>query len=223
MAVTSRSSLTGFPPIWTADEHGLLTLGGDLSPERILDAYRHGIFPWPLVEEGLEILAWWSPDPRAIFELDQFHVSRRLGRRIRRGEFQITVDANFAGVIAGCAERRRDGGTWITPSMVRAYQQLHQLGHAHSVEAWQAGELVGGVYGVALGGFFAAESMFHRRRDASKVALAHLVQRLRERGFDLLDIQMWTPHTGRLGAIEIPRREFLRRLERALKHPASFA
>ncbi len=212
-----------FPPVEQADENGLLVIGGSLTPERILAGYRRGIFPWPLVEDDFELLAWWCPDPRAIIELDELHVGRRAERRIRRGEFSMTVNRDFAGVIRACADRGQETGTWITRSMVDAYCKLHELGAAHSVEVWRDGELAGGVYGVAVGGFFGAESMFHRARDASKIALYHLVARLRERGFSLLDVQIWTEHTGRLGAKEISRRDFLKRLDHALKLPVSFA
>jgi leucyl/phenylalanyl-tRNA--protein transferase len=169
-------------------------------------------------------LAWFSPDPRAILELNAFHVSRRLQRRLRSGEFQVTFNRDFAGVIAACAAPRdAHGGTWITPSLASAYQTLHAQGHAHSVEVWQDQQLVGGVYGVALGGFFAGESMFHRRRDASKVALATLIEHLRQRGFLLLDVQQPTSHLVSLGAVTIPRSVFLRRLKQALAVPVSFA
>jgi leucyl/phenylalanyl-tRNA--protein transferase len=154
-----------------ADETGLVAIGGDLRSERLLQAYRSGVFPW--YDEN-EPICWWSPDPRAIFELDGLHISRRLRRTLRSGRFTVTVDGDFAGVIRGCAEGR-DEGTWITPEMIQAYEELHALGYAHSIEAWQEGELAGGVYGVAIGGFFAGESMFARRSDASKVALVHLV------------------------------------------------
>src|SRR5262245_16352013 len=177
-----------------ADEQGLVAVGGDLSPERLLQAYRQGIFPW--YDESYPI-CWWSPDPRAIFELDRIHVSRRLRRTLRSGKFTLTADRDFAGVIRGCANRA--DGTWITSDMIEAYERLHHLGHAHSVEAWQDGDLAGGVYGVALGGFFAGESMFHRRSDASKAALTFLLQRLHERGYVLFDTQMVTEHTARLG------------------------
>jgi leucyl/phenylalanyl-tRNA--protein transferase len=201
-----------------ADESGLVAVGGDLSPDRLLDAYRHGIFPW--YDETTPIL-WWSPDPRAIFELDCFHVSRRLARTIRSGRFQLTFNKDFAAVIRACADRP-DVGTWITAEMVEAYERLHALGFAHSVEGWRGGELAGGIYGVALGGFFAGESMFTRQRDGSKVALVALVERLHERGFTLFDTQFLTDHTRRLGAIEIPRREYLRRLRDALDCPVTF-
>jgi leucyl/phenylalanyl-tRNA--protein transferase len=168
-------------------------------------------------------MLWWSPDPRAILPLEGMHISRRLQRRLRSGEFETTTDRDFAGVLAGCATSRgRQRGTWLTPDMRAAYLELHERGHAHSVEAWHAGQLVGGVYGVAIGGLFAAESMFYRLRDASKVALAMLVAHLRQRGYQLLDIQQWTPHTGRLGAVEIPRREYLDRLAAVVDQPVTF-
>ncbi len=194
-----------------ADETGLVAVGGDLRPARLLEAYRRGIFPW--YDEGLPV-CWWSPDPRAIFELDGFHVSRRLRRTIRSGRYEVAINRDFGGVLRGCADREE--GTWIVPDMIRAYETLHRLGHAHSVEAWRNGELAGGVYGVAIGGFFAGESMFCRQRDASKVALAFLVERLQQRGFQLFDIQFVTEHTASLGAVEIPRDRYLARLRRAL-------
>jgi leucyl/phenylalanyl-tRNA--protein transferase len=170
-----------------------------------------------------EPIAWWSPDPRAVIELDGFHISRRLARTIKSGKFRVTFDQDFAGVIEGCATAGdRNGNTWLTPAMIRAYCRMHALGHAHSVEAWLGDQLVGGTYGIAIGGLFAAESMFHRARDASKVALAHLVARLRELRYELFDIQQWTPHTGTLGAVEIPRLEYLKRLARAIEKPIRF-
>jgi leucyl/phenylalanyl-tRNA--protein transferase len=201
-----------------ADEHGLVAIGGDLRPERLLAAYRSGVFPWFGEDDPVY---WWSPDPRAVFELDGFHVSRRLRRTIRSGKFAVTVNRDFAAVIRGCACRPGDG-TWITPEMIAAYEALHRLGYAHSIEAWHGGKLAGGIYGVALGGFFAGESMFARVRDASKVALAYLVDRLGQRGFQLFDIQFLTEHTTRLGAVEIPRAEYARRLQRALQCGATF-
>jgi leucyl/phenylalanyl-tRNA--protein transferase len=208
------------PPTWTTHE-GLLCIGGRLSPEWLLDAYRHGIFPWPMWED--EPVAWWSPDPRAIIELDALHVSRRLQRTIRSGKFRVTYDEAFPAVIEGCATAGdRRGNTWLTPAMIAAYCRMHTLGHAHSVEIWHDDKLVGGTYGIAVGGLFAAESMFRRERDASKVAVVYLVERLRERGYQLLDIQQWTPHTGSLGAIEIPRLEYLRRLSSAVAAPVKF-
>jgi leucyl/phenylalanyl-tRNA--protein transferase len=204
-------------PEW-ADETGLVFVGGDLSPARLLQAYRHGIFPW--YDTG-DPVCWWSPDPRAVFELDGLYVARRLRRTLRSGRFTLSVNRAFGDVIRGCADRAE--GTWITEEMIEAYETLHRLGHAHSVEAWHGTDLAGGIYGVALGGFFAGESMFTRQRDASKIALVFLTERLRQRGFQLFDIQFRTEHTARLGAVEIPRAEYLERLRRALACPASFA
>src|SRR4051812_39370066 len=210
-----------FPPPTSTTDEGLLCIGGRLSPEWLLDAYRHGIFPWPMWED--EPIAWWSPDPRAIIELDGLHVSRRLQRTIRSGKFRVTCDQDFAGVIRGCATAGdRAGKTWLTPAMIKAYCRMHALGHAHSVEVWQADQLVGGTYGIGIGALFAAESMFHYARDASKVAVAYLVNHLLARGYQLLDIQQWTPHTGSLGAAEISRMEYLARLAKAIKEPVEF-
>lgn len=210
-----------FPPAETADEEGLLGVGGNLSPEWLLDAYQHGIFPWPVDEEGP--MLWWSPGKRAIIELDHLHVSRSLRRTLRSGKFQVTCDKDFAGVIGGCATASgREGATWLTPEMIDAYTRLAKLGVAHSVEAWHEGQLAGGVYGVAIVGLFSAESMFYHVGDASKVALVHLVSHLRARGYALLDIQQLTPHTARLGAIEIPRSQYLARLAEALALPVTF-
>ncbi|HEV2947640.1 MAG TPA: leucyl/phenylalanyl-tRNA--protein transferase [Gemmataceae bacterium] len=201
-----------------ADATGLVAIGGDLSPERLLEAYRRGIFPW--YDEELPI-CWWSPDPRAIFELDRFHVSRRLQRTCRSSRFQVSFDQAFSEVIRGCADRPGQG-TWITSEMVDAYEALQRLGYAHSVEVWKENQLSGGIYGVAVGSLFAGESMFSRCTDASKVALVHLVDRLRERGFQLFDIQFLNAHTARLGAVEIPRTEYLARLRTALECQPTF-
>jgi len=205
-------------PADLADENGLVAVGGDLTPRSLLQAYRRGIFPW--FSEGDPIF-WWSPDPRAIFELDGLHVSRRLQRTIRGCKFTLTANRDFGGVIRGCANRVE--GTWITAEMIEAYERLHQLGHAHSVEVWHGGTLAGGIYGVAIGGFFAGESMFTRVRDASKVALVWLVERLRQRGFQLFDTQFVTEHTTGMGAKQIPREEYLQRLKRAIVVEATFA
>jgi leucyl/phenylalanyl-tRNA--protein transferase len=202
-----------------ADDNGLVAVGGDLRPETLLLAYSRGIFPW--FDERTPVL-WWSPYPRAIIELDGLHISHRLARTIRSGKFQVTVNRAFSAVIRGCAESR-DEGTWITSSMVEAYERLHALGHAHSVEAWHGDELAGGLYGVAVGGLFAGESMFTRSRDASKVCLVEVVRRLRESGFALFDIQLLSDHTARMGAIEIPRSSYMSRLHAAIKLPASFS
>ena len=195
---------------------GLVAVGGDMSVPRLLLAYRSGLFPWTA-----DPVTWWSPDPRGIFELDQFHVSRSLARTVRKGGFEVTFDRAFREVITACAKTRRPGG-WISAEFIVAYTTLHEAGHAHSVECWQAGKLVGGVYGVAVGGLFAGESMFHRADDASKVALFHLVGRLRERGFVLFDTQMVTPVTKQLGATEISRAKYLRLLGAAVRVQAVF-
>jgi leucyl/phenylalanyl-tRNA--protein transferase len=198
-------------------------VGGILRPAWVLTAYSQGIFPWPIVDHGYEILAWFSPDPRAIIELDQLYVSRRLARRIRSGRFQVTCNRNFEGVIRRCAEpRAQEGDTWITDDMIHTYCQLHAQGHAHSIEVWHEQVLVGGLYGVGIGAFFAGESMFHRQRDASKVALAFLVAHLRARGFHLFDVQQATAHAVRMGAREIPRNDFIRRLQRAINTRVTF-
>jgi leucyl/phenylalanyl-tRNA--protein transferase len=212
-----------FPPAECANPDGLVALGGRLAPEWLLDAYQHGIFPWPFCDDDEGPMAWWSPDPRAVIELEGLHVSRRLKRTCRSGRFQLTCDRDFAGVIQGCATAEgRVGHTWITPHMIAAYTRMFELGHAHSVEVWCEGRLAGGLYGLAIGGLFAAESKFHDVRDASKVALVHLVNHLRTRGYLLLDIQQLTPHTARLGATAIPRAEYLDRLAHALAVEVSF-
>ena len=223
MNLKQSKGRTQFPPIHTALDDGLLLIGGDLSVPTLVDAYGRGIFPWPVVDGRREILAWFSPDPRAVLPLDQLHVSRRLRRRLRRGEFEFAVDRDFAAVVSACSEpRATDTGTWITPSLAAAYCDLFQQGYAHSVEAYADGQLAGGVYGVAIGGFFAGESMFHRRRDASKAALFHLVARLQQRGFALFDVQQASGHMTRLGATEIPRERYLRQLRDALRLPVCF-
>jgi leucyl/phenylalanyl-tRNA--protein transferase len=186
-------------------------------------AYRDGVFPW--YNEGDPIL-WWSPDPRAVIELQSsegknsiyggLHVSHRLARTIRSGKFRVTFDQCFSRVMESCGQQR-EGGTWVTAKMLEAYTEMHQLGHAHSVETWCGDQLAGGVYGLAIGGLFAAESMFYRVTDGSKVALAALVARLRAKNFVLLDVQMKTAHTERMGAINIPRSDYLRRLRKAIQ------
>jgi leucyl/phenylalanyl-tRNA--protein transferase len=207
-----------FPNPDRADAEGLVAIGGDLSMPRLLLAYRSGIFPWTV-----DPITWWSPEPRAIFELDGFHVSRSLARVIRKGVFSITMDRAFGQVMQGCAAPapgRRS--TWISPEFIAAYTQLHQQGHAHSLECWQGRRLVGGIYGVTIGGLFAGESMFHRVTDASKVALFHLIEHLRRQRFVLFDIQMLTPITAQLGGISIPRAEYLSRLAQAVTQTVAF-
>jgi len=208
-----------FPPPEAADRQGLLALGADLEPGTLLAAYRRGIFPMPLT--GVRRLPWFSPDPRGIVPLGEFRISRSLRRSARR--FSVTADTAFAAVIAGCADPRRPGG-WITPPIRAAYERLNALGWAHSLEVWdERGELAGGLYGVEIGGLFAAESKFHVRTDASKVALAALVARLRAAGgARLLDVQWTTPHLQALGARDVARSEYLRRLAAALETPPAF-
>jgi leucyl/phenylalanyl-tRNA--protein transferase len=208
-----------FPPVEQASPEGLLAVGGDLRPERLLEAYRRGIFPW--FNDGQPIL-WWSPDPRAVLFPEQLHVSRSLKRSLRSGRFTVTLDTCFTEVMRRCAGPRPqhpDGGTWITTAMVEAYTRLHDLGYAHSVETWREDKLVGGVYGVALGGAFFAESMFTVVDDASKVALVRLVRQLQAWGFRLIDCQQSSPHVKRFGAVDIPRRDFISLLSDAVKLP----
>jgi len=207
-----------FPPPDYADASGLLAVGGDLSSERLLEAYRLGIFPWYSDDQPI---LWWSPDPRLVLRLDEFKVSRSLRKTLRKGVFKVTFDRAFEEVIRGCASvpREHQKGTWITREMKEAYIELHGLGYAHSVEAWCGEELAGGLYGVSLGKAFFGESMFHRKTDASKVALAVLVAKLSDWKFHFIDAQMTTEHLLGLGATEMSRRIFLRRLQSALRHP----
>ena len=198
------------PALALREPNGLLAVGGDLSPERLLHAYRRGIFPW--FSAGDPIL-WWSPDPRAILLPEHFHGSRSLRKRLRHSTLVTTLDRDFAAVLHGCAAPRdAEGGTWLVPDMIAAYQRLHALGLAHSVEVWQDDVLVGGLYGVAIGRAFFGESMFSRVSDASKIALARLCEQLRDWGFGVIDCQMTTAHLLRMGAREVSRVEFLTRL-----------
>jgi leucyl/phenylalanyl-tRNA--protein transferase len=218
MPVFALSDQPVFPDPEHADADGLLAVGGDLSPQRLLLAYAQGIFPW--YSENAPIL-WWSPDPRLILEPSRIHVPRRLERMLRQGRFRLTLDTVFERVITGCADTPRNGarGTWIVPEMHAAYCRLHELGFAHSIEAWDGDDLAGGVYGVALGGAFFGESMYYCRPDASKAALVTLVRALERAGFTLFDCQQTTAHMLRFGGFEVPRSEFLTRLRRALELP----
>ena len=204
-----------FPPPELATEDGLVAVGGDVTPQRLILAYAQGIFPWPV--RGMPLL-WFSPDPRFVLWPGEAHVSRSLRRTIRQGVFDIRVDTDFARVIRACAEVPRPGqdGTWITAELERGYNELHRLGFAHSVEAYQDGELVGGLYGVSLGDAFFGESMFSRVSDASKVAFVTLLGNVFDWGFHFVDCQVHTDHVARLGAREIPREQFLTHLRRAL-------
>lgn len=220
MAAVSEPKFPGPRPAPRREpSDGLVNIGGDLSVPSLLAAYREGMFPW-----SVEPVTWWSPDPRGIFELagTGLHVPRSLGRTLRRGGFTVTVNRAFRAVIEGCARQPRPGA-WLSPAFIQAYSALHEAGHAHSVEVWRGDALAGGLYGVAVGGLFAGESMFHAVDDASKVALVATHRRLRERGFRLFDIQMLTPTTAALGAVEIPRDEYLARLAAALRVQGRFA
>jgi leucyl/phenylalanyl-tRNA---protein transferase len=207
-----------FPEPAQAEPDGLLAVGGDLSPERLLEAYAAGIFPW--YSEGSPIL-WWSPDPRLVLDAAELHVPRSLERTLRRGHYDVRSDTAFGEVIRRCARKPRPGqdGTWITGAMVRAYERLHRLGFAHSFEAWEGGALVGGLYGVSLGGAFFGESMFADRPDASKAAFVQGVRWLAAHGVELIDCQVRTEHLVRSGAVEIARQAFLDRLAAALERP----
>jgi len=214
-----EQNATFFPPVETAlaDPNGLLAMGGDLSPARLLDAYRHGIFPW--FNPGEPIL-WWSPDPRMVLVPGEVRVTRSLARRLRNAGFELRVDTAFTEVMRACAAPREDaGGTWISPAMVAAYSRLFEAGYAHSVETWRDGQLVGGLYGVAIGRMFYGESMFSREPDASKVALVRLARQLQRWEFGLIDCQMETPHLASLGARTIPRAGFTARLAELVNLP----
>jgi leucyl/phenylalanyl-tRNA--protein transferase len=209
-----------FPPVEQASPEGLLAIGGDLRAERLLEAYRHGIFPW--YNEDQPIL-WWSPDPRTVLFPEKLHISRSLKRSLRPGIFRVTLDTCFHDVMQHCAGPRPqypEGGTWITPAMAEAYATLHEQGYAHSIETWQDNQLVGGVYGVAIGGAFFAESMFTKVDDASKVALVLLVRQLHRWGFRIIDCQQSSPHVMRLGAEEIPRRSYIDQVAAAVTLPS---
>ena len=204
-----------FPPVSRAlaEPNGLLAAGGDLAPERLLAAYRLGIFPWYTAGEPI---LWWSPDPRMVLFPAEIKVSRSLRRTLRQGQYQVRLDTAFDDVVAACAGTPRDGqaGTWITAEMQAAYRRLHELGHAHSVETWIDGKLAGGLYGVALGRAFYGESMFTHRSDGSKIGLAHLCEHLKRREFGIIDCQMETTHLASLGARPIPRSDFTALLRR---------
>ena len=217
--ITLLRDNTPFPPVELAlrSPNGLLAAGADLKPERLLDAYRHGIFPW--FSAGDPIL-WWSPDPRMVLFPDEFKVSHSLHKTLRRGNHEVRTDSAFERVMRACASPR-DGqdGTWIQEEIIEAYVRLHQMGLAHSIETWMDDELVGGLYGVSLGRMFYGESMFSRKTDASKIALAHLVAQLKRWNFGMIDCQMNTPHLATLGAREIPRRQFLILLQELIHYP----
>jgi leucyl/phenylalanyl-tRNA--protein transferase len=207
-----------FPPPQLAEDNGVLAVGGDLSEDRLILAYSSGIFPWP--HEGLPLL-WHSPDPRTVLVPKEIHVGRSLEKQIRRGTYEVRFDTAFRQVMRGCSQKERpdQDGTWITDEMIEGYVALHRRGLAHSIEAWRGDELVGGLYGVSLGGAFFGESMFAEAPDASKVAFATLVRQLDRWGFDFVDCQVHTEHLERFGAVEWPRTRFLAALKKALKKP----
>jgi leucyl/phenylalanyl-tRNA--protein transferase len=215
MPVFTLSKRLSFPPPHLAIKEGLLAVGGDLSPERLLLAYRNGIFPW--YSPGEPIL-WWSPDPRLVLYPDELRISRSLHKVIKRKTFQITFDKSFDSVIQACADAKRSygEGTWITDEMKAAYCELHRQGYAHSVEAWQGDNLVGGLYGLAIGRAFFGESMFSRVSNASKVAFVTLVENLKRLKFSLIDCQVRTDHLIRFGAREVPRKVFLEQVGKAM-------
>jgi leucyl/phenylalanyl-tRNA--protein transferase len=218
MPIYRLSKEIAFPDPRDADEQGILAVGGDLNPQRILLAYALGIFPW--YSRG-EPIIWWSPDPRMVLLPAELHVGRSLQKEIKRGAFELRMDTAFEEVLTRCAQIKRPGqrGTWITPDMFKAYSLLHQLGFAHSIEAYQNNILVGGLYGVSLGSAFFGESMFAEAPDASKIAFVSAVREMTSWGFDLIDCQVYTEHLARFGAKEIPREEFLTRLEKSLQTP----
>lgn len=219
MPIFRLSQALVFPPAMAAEANGLLAVGGELSPERLLLGYSSGIFPW--FSPG-DPLLWWSPDPRCLLEFPNLHISRSLAKTLRQQRYRVSFNQAFELVISACAEEReRSGeGTWISPEMQVAYNELHRRGYAHSVECWQGAELVGGLYGLAIGRGFFGESMFHRRTDASKVAFVELARLLAAGGFAFLDCQLPTPHLASLGAGESPRRQFLTRLAEACGPPS---
>ncbi len=210
-ALLSSSEPESFPDPELFDDEGLVAVGGDLSEQRLLCGYRSGIFPW--YSAGYPPL-WWSPNPRTILPLDAMHISRSMRRRLRKQDFSVTWNQAFERVIRACGERRSEG-TWILPEMISAYEGLHRAGHAYSIEVWDAaGDLVGGLYGVQCGGLFAAESMFHRAADMSKVALLYAGSSLRRAGIRLFDVQFLTSHLASLGACEVPRKQYLESLRK---------
>ncbi len=207
-----------FPPVSLADDNGIIAVGGDLSVERLIEAYASGIFPW--FSEGDPIL-WWSPDPRFVLYPCELKISKSMRQVINRNHFEITYDKAFNDVIVACGkiERPLQDGTWITSDMIESYNELHKLGYAHSVEAWSDGELVGGLYGISLGSMFFGESMFSTKSNASKAAFITLIKKLEERGFDLIDCQVYTEHLESLGAREVSRDQFINQIELFIENP----
>ena len=211
MPLFRLSKRLDFPPAWLARSDGLLCIGGDLCSKRLILAYENGIFPWFSQDEPI---LWWSPDPRLVLFPEDIHISRSLKKKINRAPFRVTVDNAFEQTIVSCAQPRRDGleGTWLVDEMIEAYIQLHKHGYAHSIETWHGNALVGGLYGVCLGGSFFGESMFSRASDASKIALTALASLLNTKGFDMIDCQVTTRHLLNMGAVEVSRESFLNAL-----------
>ena len=218
MPVFQLTDKLTFPPAELAEKNGLLAIGGDLSPERLLLAYRNGIFPW--YSEGDPIL-WWSPSPRLVIFPNEFKIPKRLSRLMRQKSFTVTIDLAFRQIITACSrtDNRQEKGTWITNDMLEAYCTLHDMGYAHSVECWLDTELAGGLYGISLGKIFFGESMFSKQPNSSKIALVHLMQKLQEWNFDLIDCQMRTEHLMQFGAREIPGNHFRKLLEKNIACP----
>ncbi len=210
-----------FPPVQSAlaEPNGLLAAGGDLSPERLIEAYQHGVFPWS--SAGQPIL-WWSPDPRMVLLPAEIRITRSLAKVLRNRDYEVRADSAFREVMQACAEPRAEqDGTWISDDMIKAYHALHRRGIAHSIETWIDGELAGGLYGVAIGRMFYGESMFTRRPDASKIALVHLVRQLQRRGYEMIDCQVHTAHLQRMGGREIPRTAFMHKLGELVNYPSN--
>lgn len=213
----SEMAIISFPPVDQADEDGLLAVGGDLEVESLLLSYRSGVFPWPISDEHL--LTWFAPPKRAIIWLKDFHISQSLKKFLKKTTYEIRVDTNFAAVIEGCADiqrRKKEKSTWITDRMIEAYTRFHHAGYCHSIECYDEGQLVGGLYGVSLGGMFAGESMFHLAENASKVCVCYLADRMHKSGALWFDCQQMTPLFRNFGAVEVGRDEFMKLLEDAL-------
>jgi leucyl/phenylalanyl-tRNA---protein transferase len=216
MPLFRLSSRIEFPPVWLARSDGLLCIGGDLSSKRLLHAYENGIFPWFSKNDPI---LWWSPDPRLVLYPKEINISKSLKKKIKKNEFDITMDQAFEKTITACARTRKDNdeGAWLVDEMIQAYIELHQKGYAHSIETWQNGDLVGGLYGICLGGSFFGESMFSFVSNASKLALVALSQYLEKYDFDLIDCQVTTGHLINMGAVEISRHAFIKKINKSVQ------
>lgn len=216
--ITQDTPETQFPPLEDASEEGLVAVGGDITPVRVLSAYRQGIFPWYSDDQPV---LWWSPEPRAVLYPEDIKISKSLGKTLRKGIFTVTADRSFSDVIQACGQPRKqspEGGTWITADMIETYTLLYHWGYGHSIEVWHEGNLAGGLYGLSLGGAFFGESMFSRKPDASKVALVFLAQYAMKHGIELIDCQLPTEHLSSMGAVNISRSKYMELLEKALRH-----